>query len=246
MNIFAEQKPKTETMKITLHLVIALFLVKAITFCTAPGNENHNYEEKLGVISNPRMYHKMVQTQPENALVDIEEIIPGVVLDIRYATKNNFTGKRIYKSPKAYLRLPVAEALKNVQSELNTMGLAIKVFDAYRPYSATVKFYEVYPDTNFVAAPWHGSRHNRGCAVDLTLIDQKSGQELEMPTPFDDFSEKAHHDYMDLSPDAIKNRALLKNIMIKHGFSVYDYEWWHYDFIGWEKFELMNIPFEEL
>lgn len=233
-------------MKSFLQIALLIFLIQAITSCNFSTPSNHEYEDRLGVISNPRMYHEMIEAQPDSRLVDLEKIIPGVVLDIRYATKNNFTGKKIYNSPKAYLRVPVAEALKKVQEDLNTMGLAIKVFDAYRPYSATVKFYEVYPDTNFVAAPWHGSRHNRGCAVDLTLIELATGKELEMPTPFDDFSDKAHHDYMDLPDEVIENRTLLKNVMAKHGFYKYDYEWWHYDFIGWEKFDLMNIPFEEL
>jgi zinc D-Ala-D-Ala dipeptidase len=233
-------------MKSILQFALFIFLVQTINSCNYSRPHEQEYEDKLNVISNPRMYHEMIQAHPDSRLVDLEEIIPGIVLDIRYATKNNFTGKKIYKSPKAYLRLPVSKALQGVQEELNTMGLAIKVFDAYRPYSATVKFYEVYPDTNFVAAPWHGSRHNRGCAVDLTIIDLATGNELEMPTPFDDFSDKAHHDYMDLPPKAIENRTLLKEIMAKHGFSKYDYEWWHYDFIGWEKFDLMNIPFEEL
>ncbi len=112
-------------------------------------------------------------------------------LDIRYASNNNFTGEVIYNQPKAFVRLPVAKALQEVQSELNSMGLGLKIFDAYRPYAATLRFYEVYPDTMFVAAPWHGSRHNRGCAVDVSLVDLESGNELQMPSAFDDFSEKA-------------------------------------------------------
>jgi len=223
------------------------FLVLAFLLsCNSQVSNKYEFEEKLGVISNPRMYQIMVETDSNKQLVDLEQEIPGIVLDIRYATRNNFTGKKIYNSPKAFLRKPVARALASVQSELNSMGLDIKVFDAYRPYSATVKFYKIYPDTNFVAAPWRGSRHNRGCAVDLTLINIETGVELEMPTPFDDFTAKAAHDYMDLPEIAIKNRELLRNVMIKHGFSIYPHEWWHYDFVGWEHFELMNIAFEDL
>jgi D-alanyl-D-alanine dipeptidase len=152
----------------------------------------------------------------------------------------------IYKSPKAYLRRPVAEALFKIEKELNSKGLGLKVYDAYRPYSATLKFYEVFPDTSFVASPRKGSRHNRGCAVDVTIIDLKTGKELEMPTSFDDFTEKASQSYMKLPENAIKNRKLLSEIMTKYGFVKYEPEWWHYDFKGWENFGLMDIPFEEL
>ncbi len=178
--------------------------------------------------------------------MDIEKIIPGIHLDIRYATKNNFTKQQIYQSPMAFVRKPVAEALLKIQVELKNKELALKIYDAYRPYSATVKFYEVYPDKEFVASPKTGSVHNRGCAVDLSLINIKTGKELEMPTPFDDFTEKAAHTYMDLPAKAIENRKLLKDIMTKYGFIQYDSEWWHYSYKEWEDFELMDISFEEL
>jgi D-alanyl-D-alanine dipeptidase len=109
-----------------------------------------------------------------------------------------------------------------------------------------VKFYEVYPDTNFVAAPWKGSVHNRGCAVDLTLVILQTGKQLEMPTPFDDFTEKAAHSYMNLPDQVLKNRQILKDIMTKHGFLIYEAEWWHYDFKDWKSYKLMDISFEEL
>lgn len=205
-----------------------------------------SYEDELGVISNPRMYLKLAEDFPDKKLVDLEEFIPGIVLDIRYATKHNFTRQKIYKQAKAFLRLPAAEALKKIQEELNGKGLGLKIFDAYRPYSATLKFYEVYPDTNFVAAPWYGSRHNRGCAVDLTIINLETGDELPMPTSFDDFSEKAGHDFLNLPETILSNRKLLRETMTNHGFSIYNYEWWHYDFIGWEHYELLDIPFDEL
>jgi len=205
-----------------------------------------SYENELGVITNPRMYQKMAEDFPEKELVDLEKFIPGIMLDIRYATKNNFTGSRIYNRAKAYLRLPAAKALKQVQQQLNEQGFGLKVFDAYRPYSATLKFYEVYPDTTFVAAPWHGSKHNRGCAVDVTIIRLDTGEELQMPTPFDEFTEKAGQNYMQLPEVVLKNRKLLVETMTANGFSIYPFEWWHYDFVGWESYNLLNIPFEEL
>ena len=124
------------------------------------------------------------------------------------------------------------------------MGLLI--FDAYRPYSATVRFYEIYNDTSYVASPWKGSRHNRGAAVDVSLIDFETGEELQMPTGYDNFSEAAHPDYGNLPENVLKNREILINEMQNHGFRVYPYEWWHFDFIGWEAYDLMDLSFEDL
>ena len=147
---------------------------------------------------------------------------------------------------KAYARKPVAEALKKIQADLKTQGLGIKIFDAYRPYKATVKFYEVYRDTTYVASPYRGSRHNRGCALDLTIIDLKSGEELKMPTGYDSFKKEAWPTTPVSDPLIRKNRTLLINAMEKHGFKVNSSEWWHFDFIGWKKFEVLDIDFEEL
>jgi zinc D-Ala-D-Ala dipeptidase len=191
-------------------------------------------------------YVESVKVNPEKELIDLEKFIPSVVLDIRYATSNNFTGERIYTLAKAYARKPVAESLKKIQTDLKPQGLGIKIFDAYRPYKATVRFYEVYGDTTYVASPYKGSRHNRGCALDLTLIDLKTGKELKMPTGYDSFSKDAWPTTPVKDPEARKNRTLLINTMEKHGFRVNSSEWWHFDFIGWKKFEVMDIDFEEL
>lgn len=225
---------------IILYGTLFLFLLESCS------QKVKSYEHELGVISNPRMYHQLAADFPDKKLVDLEKFIPGITLDIKYAKKSNFTGQRIYPSAKAFLRFPAAVALKKVQDELVQQGLGLKVFDAYRPYSATVKFYKLYPDSNFVAPPWKGSRHNRGCAVDVTLIDLASGEELEMPTPFDDFTEKASHHYNALPSRVIQNRQLLKEVMTSNGFVFYEYEWWHYDFAEWKKFGLLNISFDDL
>ena len=191
-------------------------------------------------------YVASVKVNPEKELIDLEKFIPSLVLDIRYATSNNFTGEKIYTLAKAYARKPVAESLKKIQADLKPQGLGIKIFDAYRPYKATVKFYEVYGDTTYVASPYKGSRHNRGCALDLTLINLKTGKELKMPTGYDSFSKDAWPTTPVKDPEARKNRTLLINAMEKHGFRVNSSEWWHFDFIGWKKFEVMDIDFEEL
>lgn len=191
-------------------------------------------------------YKKSLATTPENELIDLEKFIPGIVLDIRYATTNNFMGERIYTMAKAYARKPVAEALKSVQADLAKKGLGIKIFDGYRPYSATIRFYESYKDTTYVASPYRGSRHNRGCALDLTVIDKKTGKELKMPTEYDSFKKEAWPSTPVSDPLIRANRQLLISAMEKHGFKVNSSEWWHYDFKGWQKFPVMNIDFEEL
>lgn len=193
-----------------------------------------------------QQYEKSIQTNPDKELIDLEKFVPGVVLDIRYATTNNFTKQRIYTLAKAYARKPVAAALKRVQAALKPMGLGIKIFDAYRPYKATVKFYEVYRDTTYVASPYRGSRHNRGCAIDMTIIDLKTGAELKMPTGYDSFQKAAWPSTPVKDPAIKKNRDLIIAVMEKQGFKVNSSEWWHYDFKGWKKFEVLDIDFEEL
>lgn len=191
-------------------------------------------------------YKQSVKTNAENELVNLANYIPGVVLDIRYATPNNFTGEKIYNLPRAYARKPVAEALKKIQADLKPKGLGLKIFDGYRPYSATVKFYEVYRDTTYVASPYKGSRHNRGCALDLTLIDLKTGKEIPMPTEWDSFKREAWPSTPVADPKIRANRKLLIDVMEKRGFKVNSSEWWHFDFVGWQKFAVLDIDFEEL
>jgi D-alanyl-D-alanine dipeptidase len=233
-------------MKILTPLQLFILILIPVSFISFKQHNNPVNPYGLEIISDIQSYKKSVVENPDNELIDLETYIPGLILDIRYATSNNFTGKIIYDSPKAFVRKPVADALKQIQAGLKSKNLGIKIFDAYRPYSTTVKFYEIYPDTNFVAAPWHGSRHNRGCAVDVSLIDLKTGLEIPMPTTFDDFTAKAASDYSSLPDNIIRNRKVLADVMTSHGFFIYPTEWWHYDFMGWEQFKLMGIPFEIL
>jgi zinc D-Ala-D-Ala dipeptidase len=202
---------------------------------------------KYGILpADYATYSKSVRINPDNELIDLSTFIPTLLLDIRYATKNNFTGEQIYNSPKAYARKPVAEALKRVQEELKNMGLGLKIFDAYRPYKATVRFYEIYNDTTYVASPYRGSRHNRGCAIDLTLIELKTGNELKMPTEYDSFRKEAWPSTPIKDGEIKKNLDLLIKYMQKYGFRVNTSEWWHFDFIGYKKYDILDIDFEEL
>jgi zinc D-Ala-D-Ala dipeptidase len=224
-----------------LHLVPMLAIVATLLYL--PVAAQYKYGLK------PMGYHSYVEslkTNPEKELVDLEKYIPGVVLDIRYATPNNFTKERIYDRAKAYARKPVADALKKIQAELNKDGLGIKIFDAYRPYKATVKFYEIYRDTTYVASPYRGSRHNRACALDLTLINLATGEELKMPTGYDSFRKEAWPSAPVADPAVRKNRQRLIQAMEKYGFRVNPSEWWHFDFIGWKSFEVMDVDFDEL
>lgn len=189
-------------------------------------------------------YERSVAADPGRQLIDLETL--GIPLDIRYATANNFMKKRLYPVAKAYLRAPAARALMDVQRELALKDLGIKVFDGYRPYRVTVAMWEPIRNPDYVADPAKGSRHNRGAAVDLTLIDLKTGQELPMPTGYDDFTPRAAHDFDDLPENVRANRALLRDVMTKHGFTPLPSEWWHYDFNGWENFELMDVGLESL
>jgi len=161
-------------------------------------------------------------------MVNLAEFIPGIQVDLRYATPNNFTGAIIYDDDTAYLRRGTAEKLKAAQAEFASHGYTIKVWDAYRPPAAQFKLWEKVPDARFVINPHKGySYHSRGVAVDITLADEK-GREIIMPTGFDDFTARADRDYNDLDQEAAANARFLEGIMVKHGFKSIYYEWWHF------------------
>jgi len=197
-------------------------------------------------IQGLKEYRLAVKKDKKKALVEIKKVIPTVKLDIRYATTNNFMHQIMYKQARAFARAEVVGQLKKIQAYLKKKGYGLKIFDGYRPYQITVAFYQKASDKNFVANPAKGSIHNRGCAIDLTLIDLKTGKDLVMPTPYDSFSSHAAANYPKISPLALKNRTLLITTMQKFGFNVMPNEWWHFDYQGWQHYELMDIPFELL
>ena len=177
-------------------------------------------------------------------LVDIEHI-SSIPLDIRYATMNNFTKKKVYPSARCFLRKRVAEQLVKAQQEFKTHNLSLKIYDGYRPKSIQYIFWNLVPNSRYVADPAKGSRHNRGAAVDLTLIDD-NGKELDMGTDFDDFTHKSHRGCITISLQAQNNRKLLEDIMTKYGFVGLDTEWWHFDYNTWQEYDLLDIPFAVL
>jgi D-alanyl-D-alanine dipeptidase len=226
-------------MRRPTHLAL---LVLTLACAAAPAIAPNRYG--LTVVPDRATYERLARADPDKRLVDVASL--GIPLDIRYATATNFMKTPLYPVAKAYLRAPAAHALADVERELATRGLGLKVFDAYRPYRVTEAMWEPIKNPDYVADPAKGSRHNRGAAVDLTLIDLRTGAELPMPTPYDDFTSRAAHAFTDLPADALANRALLRDVMTKHGFDPLPSEWWHYDFRGWEGFELMDVGLEEL
>ncbi len=162
-------------------------------------------------------------------IVLVKEIIPDISVDLKYATKDNFTGKVIYETNDAFLRYGTLKKLKKAQEEIKKYGYSLIVWDAFRPFEAQFRLWEVCPDDDYVADPYKGSsRHNRGCAVDVCLEDS-NGNVLEMPSSYDDFTALADRDYSDVSEEAAKNSILLEMVMVNAGFKPYFNEWWHYN-----------------
>lgn len=193
-------------------------------------------------------YLREIAADPAKKMIELKRVLPGLVYDLRYATSNNFMHRQMYLPAPSYtfLRLPAARALEKVQAELTAAGLGLKIFDAYRPYSVTVLFWELVKDERYVANPAKGSGHNRGIAVDLTLIRLADHTELPMGTGFDNFSDTAHHSFTALPEDIAKNRRLLRSTMEKYGFKALETEWWHYYLPDGNRFELLDIPFKKL
>jgi D-alanyl-D-alanine dipeptidase len=181
----------------------------------------------------------------DEPLVLVSDLDPTIVIDLKYATEDNFVGEVLYDTSLCYLRKSVAERLVRVQKRLRKNGLGLKIWDAYRPLSVQWKMWELVPDPRYVADPRIGSRHNRGAAVDVTLVDAQ-GRELVMPTGFDDFSEKAHRNYMDLPDSVLQRRALLEAAMTAEGFLPLPTEWWHFDAPGWEKYPVLDVDLKEV
>ncbi len=183
-----------------------------------------------------------------STFVDVHSLDPSIVLDVRYATTANFTGTAVYPAARCLLRRDVAERLVRVQQRLRTDGLGLLVWDCYRPFSVQQRFWALVPDARYVAEPVvrdgrpvEGSKHNRGAAVDVTLVDA-GGVPLVMPTDYDDFSTRAHRDAVDWSPVARHNADLLERAMVAEGFEPFPTEWWHFDGPGWQSYDLADIP----
>jgi serine beta-lactamase-like protein LACTB len=181
-------------------------------------------------------------------LVDVHALDSTIRLDVRYASADNFLGEPVYASARAYLQRPAAEALVRAHRGLAAAGYGLLIHDAYRPWHISWVFWEATADSlrRFVADPAQGSRHNRGAAVDLTLYDRATGQPVTMPSGYDEFSVRAHPGYPGGTSRQRWLRDLLRGAMEAQGFRVYEYEWWHFDFGGWERYPILNLALEEL
>jgi len=181
-------------------------------------------------------------------LVDVANLDPRIKLDIRYATSDDFLSTPVYTSARAFLQRPAAEALLRAHRELIKQGYGLLIFDAYRPWYVTKIFWDATPvdKHQFVADPARGSRHNRGCAVDLTLYDLRTGREIPMTGVYDEMSERSYPNYTGGTPEQREHRQVLRAAMEAQGFTVYDTEWWHFDYRDWPRYAIQNIPFEEI
>ncbi len=178
-------------------------------------------------------------------LIELTKIDPRIKLDVRYATENNFIGRAVYPSSKIFIRKSVAERLSRVQDRLVKQNLGLKVFDGYRPLGVQREMWKVLPDPKFVANPARGSRHNRGMAVDVALVDSQ-GRDVEMPTKFDDFTEAAGKFYAGGTESSRRNRDLLVSVMEAEGFTGLNAEWWHFDAPGWREYPVLDIDLEQI
>jgi D-alanyl-D-alanine dipeptidase len=182
-------------------------------------------------------------TLPDSTFVILNQLGNTFAIDMKYASKDNFLNEQVYDCPTCLIRVSVAKALLKANKKLKEKGYKIKFFDCYRPLDVQKKMWAIKPNTHFVANPVKGSMHNRGAAVDVTLVDS-SGTELNMGTPFDYFGEEAHHNYIYFPKEVLDNRLLLKNAMEKAGFRPQNSEWWHYSLKGSLKFSVSNMPID--
>ena len=233
------------THRFQLPLISTIFFMLIMPPATAQDTVLNKYG--LWIIKDLSQLQKTISLNPAKAMTDLKKAIPGLQFDLRYAGANNFTGQKLYPPIKTtYLRKTATDSLLAVQAELNNKGLGLKIFDAYRPYSITEKLWEPVKDDRYAADPKKGSGHNRGIAVDLTIVNLLSNKELDMGTDFDNFSDTANHAFTGLPQAVLQNRLMLKLVMQKHGFKALDTEWWHYYLPNAAAYELLDIDFNKL
>jgi serine beta-lactamase-like protein LACTB len=184
----------------------------------------------------------------ESDLVDLKSLDPSIQYDIRYATTNNFMSNKFYTLSRAYLQRPAAEAVVRVHQKLKEQGYGLLIHDAYRPWYVTKMFWDATPEDKkvFVATPSYGSRHNRGAAIDLTLFDLKTGKVIEMVAGYDEMTDRSFPFYFGGNTEQRYHRAMLRTAMEEEGFSIYEFEWWHFDYTGWEEYRIQNLQFSEI
>jgi len=224
------------------------------TGTTVAGEPVHILVVSTGAQGKPAVIQSQPSAMPRDLaqgrrpdLVELTGIDPRLRIDLRYATSNNFTGNVVYPAARAFLQRPAAQALARVGDRARARGYGLLILDAYRPWSVTRMFWDSYPmHRRYLADPLQGSRHNRGCAVDLTLFDLAGGEEVKMPSAYDDFSERAHPLYEGGSEPERAARDLLRKLMEAEGFTVYENEWWHFDYTGWREYPVLDVSLEDV
>jgi D-alanyl-D-alanine dipeptidase len=214
--------------KIFVYTTCLFFSYSFLSCATRPPHETGNFKE-----SN---------------LIELIKLDTTFHLDIKYATENNFAKCAVYKEARAFLQKPAAEALIKANKQLQQMGYGLLLFDGYRPWSVTKLFWDITPKEKriFVADPKKGSRHNRGCAIDLTLYEIVTGNEVEMTGTYDEMTERSYPNYNGGTINQRKSRDLLRRVMEANGFTVYDTEWWHFDYKDWKSYRIQNIDFSKI
>jgi D-alanyl-D-alanine dipeptidase len=225
--------------------IYAIFFLLCASSCFAQNLPVSAYGLKY--INSIELYEKSLLNHPEKQMVSLATI-PGIILDLRYATDSNFLHRKLYPDniKTTFLRRPAYQALDSVARDLSGQGIVLVIFDAYRPYSVTETFWKLVKDERYAANPAKGSGHNRGISVDLSLADSKTHQLLLMPTGFDNFSDTAYQNFNDLDAKRIANRDLLRQTMEKYGFIPLFSEWWHYSWPETGGFEVLDLSFEQL
>jgi D-alanyl-D-alanine dipeptidase len=232
---------KSQVQKYCFWPFIGLFLI----FLTFEGF-GQSSENQLFVIKTTKQYRKWLKQNPGMNLEPLGLRISPLISEVPYQTPNNFTGQVLYKNHSFWVTTAAGLRLKKIQDTLKTMGLSLFFFDTYRPYSVTKKMWEIVPNERYAANPVNGSGHNRGIAVDVTLTDLSTGNPLEMPTGYDNFSDSAHHGFSGLSEQAAKNRDLLKQVMEQYGFRALSTEWWHYSLPNGTNYPVIDLNFRKL
>ena len=236
--------PRKVTIQLQTVLMLLIFIFNFSASLPAQQQQLNKYG--LTVIRDVRTFKASVALNTNKRMTGLLNFIPGILLDLRYASKNNFMHQYLYPPiHDTYLRFEAAMLLQQIQKELKDHNLGLKVFDAYRPYSVTEKMWEPIRDDRYVADPSKGSNHNRGVAVDLTLVDAHTKQELNMGTGFDNFTDTAHSDFIGLPAAVLANRRQLKNLMERYGFKSLETEWWHYSLPNANDFELLDLSFRQ-
>ncbi|WP_160717959.1 M15 family metallopeptidase [Chitinophaga solisilvae] len=220
---------------------LLLTILAGALFSAAPAQQITPNKYGLRVLTTWQQYDTLVSKDSSQQLVDLETFIPGIRKDVRYATTNNFTRQQLYTGTAIYLRKPAAVKLKAIQAALAKKGYGLLIYDAYRPYHVTEAMFKIIPNDKYAADPRKGSGHNRGVAVDLSMVSLKTGKPVAMPTDFDDFTIKAHENYYPSDPTITANRKLLRDTMKQYGFKGSSTEWWHFYLPDYTRFPLMDI-----